>query len=148
VPQDDQLGGNAVRFRHCTLAVALRASASVTAKDSRRTAPWASATAAERALSLLAAEAATIVDHTDLPRFAESVWEDELVVLLAEFRPGLEQHLATRTGDVPRTLKDVVAFNLEHADVELARFGQSLFDRALAGPGPRMRPTSRRGPVA
>jgi amidase len=91
--------------------------------------------AAERAIALLAAEGATIVDHTDLPAFAESVWEDELLVLLAEFRSGLEQYLATRTGDVPRTLKDVVAFNLEHADVELAHFGQSLLDRALAGPG-------------
>lgn len=47
------------------------------------------------------------------------MWGDQLVVLLAEFRPGLEQHLGTRTGDVPRTLKDVVAFNLEHAGVEL-----------------------------
>ena len=91
--------------------------------------------AAERAIALLAAEGATIVDHTDLPAFAESVWEDELVVLLAEFRSGLEEYLATRTGDVPRTLKEVVAFNRDHADVELAHFGQSLFDRALAGPG-------------
>jgi amidase len=91
--------------------------------------------AAERAIGLLAAEGATIVDHTDLPAFAGSVWEDELVVLLAEFRSGLEQYLATRTGDVPRTLKDVMTFNLEHADVELAHFGQSLFERALAGPG-------------
>ena len=62
--------------------------------------------AAERAVALLAAEGATIVDHTDLPAFAESVWEDELVVLLAEFRSGLERYLATRTGDVPRTLEE------------------------------------------
>jgi len=91
--------------------------------------------AAERAVALLAAEGATVVDHTDLPSFADTVWEDELLVLLAELRAGLADYLATRPGDVPRTLGEVVAFNREHAEVELAHFGQSLFEKALAGPG-------------
>ena len=56
-------------------------------------------------------------------------------MLLAELRSGLTRYLATRPGDGPRTLADVVAFNREHADVELARFGQSLFEQALEGPG-------------
>ena len=50
-------------------------------------------------------------------------------------RGGLARYLATRAGDGPRTLADVVAFNREHADVELAHFGQSLFEQALEGPG-------------
>ena len=50
--------------------------------------------AAERAVALLAAEGATIVDHTDLPAYADSVWDDELLVLLAELRAG--------PGGVPR----------------------------------------------
>ena len=90
--------------------------------------------AAERALGLLAAEGATIVDHTDLPVLGDDVGEDELLVLLAEFRAGVADYLATRTGDVPRTLDEVVAFNRAHADTELAHFGQSLFEQALAGP--------------
>jgi amidase len=90
--------------------------------------------AAERAVALMAAEGATIVDRTDLTTPDDAVWEDELTVLLAELASGLPGYLADRPGDVPRTLADVVRFNREHADRELALFGQSLFERALAGP--------------
>ena len=38
---------------------------------------------------------------TDLPELGDEVWEDELVVLLAEFRAGVADYLATRAGDVP-----------------------------------------------
>ena len=90
--------------------------------------------AAERAVRLLAAEGATIVDATDLTALAERTGEDELLVLLAELRSGLAGYLADRPGDVPRTLEDVVAFNRAHADSELQHFGQSLFEKALEGP--------------
>lgn len=90
--------------------------------------------AAERALALLAAEGATIVDHTDLPAYGDEVGEDELLVLLAEFRSGVEAYLSSRSGDVPRTLAEIVAFNRANPGTELAHFGQSLFERALAGP--------------
>ena len=107
--------------------------------------------AAERALGLLAAAGATIVDHTDLPELADEVWEDEMLVLLAEFRAGVADYLATRTGDVPRTLDEIVAFNREHAGTELAHFGQLLFEDALAGPsdgGPEHRAARERGIAA
>jgi amidase len=90
--------------------------------------------AAERAVALLAAEGATIVDGTDLPAIADEVWAAELTVLLAELRADLPGYLATRKGDVPRSLEEVVRFNRDHADLELAHFGQSLFEQALAGP--------------
>lgn len=90
--------------------------------------------AAERALALLSAEGATIVDHTDLPAHGDEVGEDELLVLLAEFRSGVADYLATRSGDVPRTLREIVDFNRANAETELAHFGQSLFEKALAGP--------------
>lgn len=90
--------------------------------------------AAERALGLLSAEGATIVDHTELTTYGDDVGEDELLVLLAEFRAGVADYLATRTGDVPRTLEEIVEFNRAHAETELAHFGQSLFEQALAGP--------------
>ena len=91
--------------------------------------------AAERAVGLLAAQGATIVDSTDLDAFADSLWEDELLVLLAELRSGLVEYLGTRPGDVPRSLEEVVDFNRAHPSTELAWFGQSLFEKALAGPG-------------
>jgi len=91
--------------------------------------------AAERAVALLAAEGATIVDNADLPKIADSVWQDELVVLLAEFRTAVGHYLQGRAGDVPRSLEELVAFNRAHADSELRHFGQSLFEKALAGPG-------------
>ncbi|MGN6129378.1 MAG: amidase family protein [Nocardioidaceae bacterium] len=91
--------------------------------------------AAERAVSLLAAEGATILDDTDLDSLAQFSWEDELTVLLAELRSGLADYLATRPGDGPRTLEEVVAWNRAHADEELRQFGQSLFEAALEGPG-------------
>jgi amidase len=90
--------------------------------------------AAERAVSLLAAEGAVIVDNTDLHSMDDFAWEDELTVLLAELRTGLAGYLAGRPGDGPRTLEELVAFNAAHADTELRHFGQSLFEAALAGP--------------
>ncbi|MCF6376857.1 amidase [Nocardioides KLBMP 9356] len=90
--------------------------------------------AAERAVALLAAQGAVVVDATDLPELGEEVWDDELLVLLAEFRSGVADYLATRSGGVPRTLDELVRFNREHAGTELAHFGQSLFERALEGP--------------
>jgi amidase len=89
---------------------------------------------AERAVGLLAAEGATIVDGTDLDSLAGFDWEQELLVILAELRDDLGAYLRTRPGDGPRSLADVVAYNRRHAGTELAHFGQSLFERALAGP--------------
>jgi amidase len=91
--------------------------------------------AAERALALLSAAGAEVVDGTDLDALVDFGWDDELLVLLAELRTGLAAYLSGRPGDGPRSLEDVVEFNRRHADTELAHFGQSLFEMALAGPG-------------
>lgn len=91
--------------------------------------------AAERAIAALSAAGAVVVDGTDLPPLPDSIWEDELLVLLAELRAGLATYLATRPGDGPRTLADVVDFNRRHADVELQHFGQGLLEQALEVPG-------------
>ncbi|WP_211841565.1 amidase family protein [Rudaeicoccus suwonensis] len=87
---------------------------------------------AERALQLLSEAGATIVDNADLP--AELGWQDELLVMLAEFRAGLADYLRTRSGDGPRTLADIVQFNKAHAAEELPHFGQSLLEEALVAP--------------
>jgi amidase len=90
---------------------------------------------AEQALSLMSAAGATIVDNTDLESIVDYEFDDELNVLLAELDAGLAAYLATRPGDVPRTLAEVVEFNRAHADEELRWFGQGYFERALETPG-------------
>jgi amidase len=90
--------------------------------------------AAEAALAALARAGAVIVDNTDLPTFDESVSDAELLVLLAELRDGMASYLPTRGPEGPQNLRDIVAFNVEHADVELQYFGQQFFEQALEGP--------------
>jgi amidase len=91
--------------------------------------------AGEDALRLLSDAGAVLVDDVDLGPLATAGWEDELAVMLAEFPVGVTGYLATRSGDVPRDLRDVIDFNLRHADLELSRFGQSLLEQALVAPG-------------
>jgi amidase len=90
---------------------------------------------AEQALTLLSRAGATVVDGTDMDSIVDYDFDDELHVLLAELDAGLEKYLATRPGDVPRTLAEVVEFNRAHADEELRWFGQAYFEQALALPG-------------
>ena len=65
----------------------------------------------------------------------ETFGPDELVVLLAELQTDLDAYLATRRGHGPTSLADVVTFNREHAEDELAHFGQELFEQALTTGG-------------
>ncbi len=90
----------------------------------------------EEALSVLSGAGAEIVDGTDLESMVDYGFDDELVVLLAEFNVELATYLATRVGDGPKSMADVVAFNREHADTELTWFGQSFLEQALSAPGP------------
>jgi amidase len=91
---------------------------------------------AEEALSVLSSTGAVIVDETDMESMVDYSFDDELVVLLAEFRVELGRYLATRDGDGPQSMADVVAFNREHADTELQWFGQSFLEQAVDAPGP------------
>jgi amidase len=93
--------------------------------------------ATERALALLSAAGAEIVD-LDLPEVSDFDGRDELTVMLHELRPGLENYLQTRPG-VPQTLAEVVAFNRTHAEEELRFFGQALFEQALQAEGTESR---------
>ncbi|HYO58362.1 amidase [Archangium sp.] len=84
----------------------------------------------ERALELMQARGAIIVDSANIPTVAK-MDEPEIEVLLYEFKADVEAYLAglgerTRV----RTLADLIRFNEEHHDVELAWFGQELFHQA------------------
>jgi amidase len=73
---------------------------------------------------------ATIVDPADLEtqgKFDESEFE----VLLYEFKAGLNAYLAGLAPNVkPRTLADLIQFNLEHREQEMPYFGQEIFEMA------------------
>lgn len=85
----------------------------------------------DRSLEELRGLGAVLVDPVDLGP-ALTVDEPELEVLLTELRTDLELYLATRGPSCPvRTLAELVRFNQEHADVELAHFGQELFEDAV-----------------
>jgi amidase len=90
--------------------------------------------ATEHALSLLSAAGAEIVDGTEIEALQSYDGESELTVLLTELVPALADYLRTRPG-APQTLAEVVEFNRQHAEEELAWFGQDLFESALQRPG-------------
>jgi amidase len=85
--------------------------------------------AAERALEFLARAGVHVVDDLALPSLSDLDEEVALTLMLVELKVSLPTYLATRETPV-RTLADVIAFNQEHAEQELAVFGQELFELA------------------
>ena len=74
---------------------------------------------------------AELVDPADIPH-TDELEDPELEVFLFEFKADLEAYLG-RLGPSQRhrTLADLIAFNAEHADVEMPFFGQELFEKAV-----------------
>ncbi len=77
-------------------------------------------------------EEATIVDLQAALAAASS--QDELTVLLSEFKADLNAYLAQLASSPVRTLADIIAFNDAHADEELRYFGQELLLQAQEAP--------------
>lgn len=93
----------------------------------------------EGVLARLAAEGAVLVD-VELPTWGQ--WgSHELVVLLHEFRPGLDRYLAG-SGAPIADLAALVAWNQTHAERVMPWFGQEWFEQALAA-GPLDAPAYR-----
>ncbi len=92
----------------------------------------------EDALAVLRGLGAVIVDSADVPHASE-LEDPELEVLLYEFKADLEAYLWELRGEAPRSLAELIAFNQDHADTELAVFGQELFEKAH-GKGPLTEP--------
>ena len=91
--------------------------------------------AMEAALQVLQAQGAILVDPVEIPN-ANKYGNSELEVLLYEFKPGLAAWLAGYAAHAPiKSMADVIAFNLAHADRELAHFGQEFLTRADAKGG-------------
>jgi len=82
---------------------------------------------AEKAIRRMRKLGAKIVDPTNLPtakRMSSS--EDELTVLLHEFKHDLNRYLSGLESSRVRSLMDVIAFNQKHKQKELKFFGQDL----------------------
>lgn len=103
----------------------------------------------EQAVIVMKNAGAIVVDPADIPTLP-AMREDrqsEFEVLCYEFKADIAAYLATRVpaprygeqsgevADIPRTLADLIAFNLAHAETELLHFGQEIFELAQ-GKGP------------
>ncbi|WP_372012279.1 amidase [Pseudoxanthomonas sp. 10H] len=85
------------------------------------------AAATERAVAALREAGATVVDSA-IP--TQDQWEDdELEVLLSEFKPALEHYLRQRHAPY-QSLAGLIDYNRQHADEAMALFGQELFEQA------------------
>jgi amidase len=89
---------------------------------------------AEKALEVLKAEGAVLVDPANIAT-AGKIDEPELEVLLFEFKADLDAYLSKLGGTGPRTMKALIEWNQAHADAEMPLFGQELFiDAEKKGP--------------
>ena len=89
---------------------------------------------AENAFHAIADLGATLVDPIDAVDTDATV-EDELTVLLTEFKVGMSAYLARLRRTTLRTVADLIAFNDEHCTDELRFFGQEIFEVADATDG-------------
>lgn len=88
----------------------------------------------ERALSEMEAAGAVLVDIDFDPNPA--MYRDSFTVLKYELREGMAKYLASipqfESGETPRSLSDLIAFNKANADAEMRWFGQDIFLEAEA----------------
>jgi amidase len=83
----------------------------------------------ERALTAMKAAGAVIVD-AEIPTAGQ--WDEaEMVVLLHEFKDGLNRYLGRADAPV-KSLAELIEFNRRHASTEMPWFGQELFEQAEA----------------
>jgi amidase len=87
----------------------------------------------EDALEVMRGRGATVVDEVALPEELRFGNEHEMEVLYHEFKADLNAYLASLGPDAPiRTLEELIAYNEEHAELELALFGQELLEASQA----------------
>ncbi len=83
----------------------------------------------QAAVEALKREGAEVVDPVEFPTLGQTD-DAEYQVLLYEFKADLEAYFASRPGSPVKTLKDLIAFDLQHADREMPFFGQETVEQA------------------
>jgi amidase len=92
---------------------------------------------AQQGIAAMASLGATIVptDTGDPSVDNFKFYNDELLVLLYEFKGQIAQYLSTLSHTSQRTLADLIAFNIAHCHQEMKYFGQELFEMSEATSG-------------
>ncbi len=92
---------------------------------------------ARQGLAAMKSLGATLVNTDTGDPFQDDFkfYNDELTVLLFEFKVQIAQYLAPLKNTSERTLSDLIAFNIEHCSTELKYFGQEIFEMAQATSG-------------
>ena len=90
----------------------------------------------ETALAAIETAGAQLVEITDFEPEGDHFDAESYAVLKYEFKHTLNEYLASTPSSVKtRTLKDLITFNIEHANIELALFDQGILvnSQALGG---------------
>jgi len=90
----------------------------------------------DEALEVIKAAGAELVEIKEFEPEGDDFYDESYAVLKYEFKHTLNEYLASTPPNVKsRTLEDLIAFNNDHADIELALFDQGIFvdSQALAG---------------
>jgi amidase len=86
----------------------------------------------DEAIDVLKRQGAVIVDPADIATAAD-LNGPEFIVLLYEFKAGLDRYLAELGPDAPvHTLAEAIAWNEKHRAEEMPYFGQEIFQQAEA----------------
>jgi len=85
----------------------------------------------EQAIVDLKAQGAIVIDNTNFNN-SEQWGDDEFEILLYEFKHGINQYLATTNNETPKSLTELIAFNKQHASIEMPYFDQDIFEMANA----------------
>jgi amidase len=88
----------------------------------------------DQALDVLRDLGATVVDSVELPG-AAGIEGPEWLSLLHEFKRDINGYLRALPGPAPRSLADLIDFNIHNGPSVLARFGQEIFLQAEATSG-------------
>ena len=83
----------------------------------------------DQAIAVMKQQGAIIFDPANIET-AGQFGDSELIVLLYEFKSSLEQYLRQRSSTGPQTIKDLIAFNEHHRDIEMPYFEQEIFEMA------------------
>ena len=88
----------------------------------------------DQALGVLRDLGATVIDPVELPG-AAGIEAPEWLSLLHEFKRDINAYLRALPGPAPRSLADLIDFNIHNGPSVLARFGQEIFLQAEATSG-------------
>ncbi len=111
-------------------------------RDGCRGAGQGTLTVLDAAVALLREQGATVLDPVDLPG-AAGLEGPEFAALLHEFKHDLNRYLPSLPGPRPRSLAELIHYNMRNAGQVLVHFGQELFEQAEATSGDPADPAAR-----